>query len=615
MELFRLFGTVLIDDKDAIESLKKVDNQGKTTKTGLSDMAKKGAVIGTAVVAGCAVAVGGLLSLANSTSDTAAGWLELSQRTDIGVESLQRWGYAASQSGADVGKLEVGMKKLSTSIVDAQGGSEKAIAAYDALGISMSDLSKMSPEQTFDAVMAKLADMPASAEKNVIGNQLLGKSYTELKPLLDSGSAGMEALKNKADELGIVMSEKNVVAAEGFGDSMDNVKLAADGIKNNLMTALMPQLTGLMDWFVASMPAIQDFVTNALDKVSIAIQWIGDNSNILLPILGAVAAAFVVMQVIGVVSALMTAWTTVTTVATAVQTAFNAVMAANPIALVIIAIVALIAIGVSLWKNWDTIKEKASEIFGKLKEVVGDAIEKVKGFFQKIIDFVKDNWQGLLLLIVNPFAGAFKLAYDNCEGFRNKVNEIFEKIKGGISDKINAIKTTISNVFGLIKAIMSDPFEAAKTAISLVIDKIKGFLNFNWEFPKLKMPHFSFSGSMNPLKWAEDGLPKIGVEWYAKGGIFDRPTIFNTPYGLKGVGDASSPEIVAPLSELNAIIREEISNIIQSLFSLSDTGGQEIVIRNNLYLDGRTIYENVKTRAKSDNVANNSYSSSWPDYA
>jgi uncharacterized protein YjbJ (UPF0337 family) len=593
MELFRLFGTVLIDDKEALAALKNVDEKGQKTKNSLQDIAKKGAAIGAAVIAGTGAAIGGMLALANSTSDTAGKWLELSQRTDIGVESLQRWGYAAVQSGADVEKLEVGMKKLSTNIVDATAQSGASRDAFGKLGLSMSDLSKMSPEQTFDAIMAKLADMPESAEKNVIGNQLLGKAYTELKPLLAEGSAGMEALKNKANELGIVMSEDSVKAAEGFGDQMDDVKMSFDGIKNKIVGDLLPSLSNMLTWFSDKMPAIQETAGNALGFISDTIGFIAENSNILIPVLGGLAAAFVIMQIIGVVNGLMAAYTAFTTTATGVQIGLNAALMANPVGLVVAAIAALIAIGIALYMNWDKIKEKAGEIFGKLQDVVGGAIEKIKGFFQKVIDFVKNNWQGLLLLIVNPFAGAFKLAYDNCEGFRNKVNEIFEKIKSAISDKINAIKTTVSSVFGLIKDIMANPFEAAKAAISIVIDKIKGFLNFKWEFPKLKMPHFSISGSMNPLKWIEEGLPKIGVDWYAKGGIFDKPTIFNTPYGLKGVGDASSPEVVAPLSDLNRMIEDGISRAIAPLY-MNQPQAEAPIIENTIYFSDDKVWASAK---------------------
>lgn len=576
MELFRLFGSVIIDDKDALNALKKVDDQGKKTKDNLSIIAEKGAKIGAAIVAGTGVAVTGLLALGLKTSDTAAKWLELSQRTDIGVESLQRWGYAASQSGADVEKLEVGMKKLSTSIVDAKSGSDDAVAAYDALGISMSDLANMSPEQTFDTVMAKLADMPESAEKNVIGNQLLGKSYTELKPLLAEGSAGMEALKNKANDLGIVMSEDSVKSAEGFGDQMDSVKASFDAIVNKVVVDLIPVLNNMLQWFLDNSPQIQSVAGSALGFISDTIGFIADHANTLIPILGGLTTAFIGMKIIGVINGLMAAYTAFTTTATGAQLSLSAAMMANPIGLVVAAIAALIAIGVALYMNWDKIKAKATEIFGKLQDVVGGAIDKIKGFFQRVIDFVKNNWQGLLLLIVNPFAGAFKLAYDNCEGFRNKVNSVFEAIGKIISDKVNDVKN--------------------------IIGKIKDFFNFEWKFPKLKLPHFSFSGSMNPLKWAEEGLPKIGVEWYANGGIFSKPTIFNTPYGLKGVGDAKSPEVVAPLSDLNAMIGKSIGEAIAPLFFTKETSAP--VIEFTAYFGDDKVLKSVRRAEKSEAKSN-----------
>jgi hypothetical protein len=180
---------------------------------------------------------------------------------------------------------------------------------------------------------------------------------------------------------------------------------------------------------------------------------------------------------------------------------------------------------------------------------------------------------------------------------RDTAINIFESIKTGISEKIEAVKNAISTVFGAVKDIMSKPFETAKEVISGVIEKIKGFLNFNWEFPKLKLPHFSVSGTMNPLKWIDEGLPKISVEWYAKGGIFSKPTIFNTPYGLKGVGDAPSPEVVAPLSNLTSIIGDEISKALVPLY-MNQTKEKAPIIDNKIYLDGdvlfRTMYEKLQ---------------------
>ncbi len=522
MELFKLFGTILIEDQKAIESLKKVDEKGKKSKTTLGDIADKGAKIGAAVVAGAGVAVGGLMALANGTADTTDKWDKLSLRTGIAVEELQRWGYAAGQSGADITVLETGMKKLSDTMVNAQNGSKSAQDAYTQLGISMSELSTMSPEETFNRVMYSLAEMEDGALKNSIGNDLLGKSYVELKPLIQSGADGMTDLKNRADELGIVMSEDAVASGVVFGDTLADVKSSLGATKDKIVAELMPRLTEMLNWVLEHMPSIQEVAGNVLNFIADAIGFICDNSNILIPILGGVLGAFIALKIISVINGLMTAYTAFTTTATGVQIGLNAALMANPIGLVIIAITALIAIGIALYMNWDKIKAGAQAL-----------------------------WQ--------------------------KITTVFSGIKDSISRSVEVIKTKVSTVFGAIKDIMSRPFEAASGVIKGVIEKIKGFLSFKWEFPKLKMPHFKMSNaSINPLDWIKNGLPRLEVDWYAKGGIFSKPTIFNTPYGLKGVGDASSPEVVAPLHKLQEMLdlNEKKQDIVVNFYPQNMTEGE-----------------------------------------
>ena len=100
---------------------------------------------------------------------------------------------------------------------------------------------------------------------------------------------------------------------------------------------------------------------------------------------------------------------------------------------------------------------------------------------------------------------------------------------------------------------ITNAINAARDAVDLAIQKIKGFFDFDFEWPKLKMPTFSISGSMNPLNWLRDGVPKLSVNWNAEGGIFDKPTIFGTTRGLQGVGE-SGPEAIMPLSKLQTML-------------------------------------------------------------
>lgn len=132
---------------------------------------------------------------------------------------------------------------------------------------------------------------------------------------------------------------------------------------------------------------------------------------------------------------------------------------------------------------------------------------------------------GLVVTLLAGLVGAFVTAYTTSESFKNKVNAVFDGVKSAVSTAINFVK---------------------------------GLLNFEWKWPKIPLPHFSFSGSINPLDWPSKGLPKIGVDWYAKGGIFDEPTLFATPSGLKGVGEAG-PEAVAPISTLMGYVRQAVA--------------------------------------------------------
>src|SRR5690554_5974909 len=96
--------------------------------------------MGAGILAGAGAAGAGLLALVNRTANVADEIDKLSERTGINREELQRWKYAAEQSGGDVGKLEVGIKTLSGIMDDATNGNEKAIEGFSKLGITLDDL-------------------------------------------------------------------------------------------------------------------------------------------------------------------------------------------------------------------------------------------------------------------------------------------------------------------------------------------------------------------------------------------------------------------------------------------------------------------------------------------
>ncbi len=259
--IFRVLGEIFIDSAEANKSIdtttEKAEKSSAKVGSAFSSIAKGAAAVGTAVVAGATAVGTAAYKMAMSTAEQADYIDKLSERTGIGREELQRWKHAADQSGVSVDSFKNGIKKMSDVVDDANNGSKTAATAISRLGLSLDDLNKMSTEEKFNAITAALADMEDGAERNALGNDLLGKSYTEMLPMLNAGSEGMEALKKEADDLGLVMSEDAVKAGVKLGDTIANVKDAFGGLMNRIGTAAIPLIQRFADMIIAGLPKIQ----------------------------------------------------------------------------------------------------------------------------------------------------------------------------------------------------------------------------------------------------------------------------------------------------------------------------------------------------------------------
>ena len=317
----------------------------------------------------------------------------------------------------------------------------------------------------------------------------------------------------------------------------------------------------------------------------------------------AIVKAASVVQTYALVAA-QAVWNVAATIGAGVTWALGAAFAflTSPIGLVILAIGAIIAIGVLLWKNWDTVKEKAGQLgvwlgekFNSIKESIGNAIEGfknkfpvafafiegvfngwkatvdgvingVKQVFQGVIDFVQGvftgNWSQALEGLKSIFSGAFgvlsSLALAPLNAMKGVVvgalsavnvatNGKLSEIKSFFTTHLEGAKSTVVGILDGIKNAFSEKLEAAKSIVSGAVNAIKGFFNFKWELPKLKMPHFSIKGdfSLMPPK-----VPTMGVEWYKDGGIMTNPTLFGINGNNAMVGGEAGAEAILPLSEL-----------------------------------------------------------------
>lgn len=157
---------------------------------------------------------------------------------------------------------------------------------------------------------------------------------------------------------------------------------------------------------------------------------------------------------------------------------------------------------------------------------------------------------------------------------------------GGVAIVFNNLLVIAQNVWNGIRAAIEDPIGTAKTFVKNAIDAIKGFFNFKFQWPHIPLPHFSISGSANPLDWLSGGLPHISVEWYAKGGIVDGATLIGA--GEKG------PEAIIPLYE------PYFSKWGDMFAEHMDVGSSTT---NNYYIDGNLVQADAVLAAALDTVA------------
>lgn len=265
-------------EKESNETAKALDKAAKTDKFaklksalgGIGTALKVAGKATAAMVGGVTTAAGALVKLTTNTAETADEIDKMSQKIGISKQSYQEWSYVMGQNGMDVNALQSGMKTLNTQMLKAQNATDASSTALGRLGVSVTDSSGKlrSQEDVLYDTIAALADMPEGAERAKLAQELLGKSGTELAPLLNQGGQAIKDLTQRAHDLGLVMSDEAVDAGVKLGDTMDDVKKSVKALGTRLGSSLMPIVQKMADKLLEYMPKFQEL----FDKIAPAIE-------------------------------------------------------------------------------------------------------------------------------------------------------------------------------------------------------------------------------------------------------------------------------------------------------------------------------------------------------
>lgn len=236
----------------AVDQTKTAFDSIKRGLGGLTDTARS--VNGLLDNIGVGVSLAGLTALVKSAIDTGDALDEMSQRVGVSVETLSVWKPAAEQSGVSGESFEKGLRKLSTTMLEAATGSEEAARNFTAVGVAFKN--QDGTLRDTDQVLLDLAErfkaMPDGAQKTALAVQLFGKSGAELIPFLNQGRDGINELSAEMQALGVQMSGETAAQAGEFNDALDKLKLASTSIGNQIIASLLPALNDMAGGMVES---------------------------------------------------------------------------------------------------------------------------------------------------------------------------------------------------------------------------------------------------------------------------------------------------------------------------------------------------------------------------
>ena len=200
---------------------------------------------GVAVAAVAAAVVATAKALWDAT--TAAGaWADnlitLSAQTDISTDTLQKWDYAARFIDVDTNTMAKGLQKIQSEQTKAIGSKKKYIQILGGEKIALKDANgeMKTTEQVFFEAIDAIGAIKDETKRNAAAQDLFGKSYAELKPLIDGGSEALRAYCQEAEELGIVLSDDDVSALGEFDDEMNRFQANMEAAGKKLAVAFLP---------------------------------------------------------------------------------------------------------------------------------------------------------------------------------------------------------------------------------------------------------------------------------------------------------------------------------------------------------------------------------------
>lgn len=484
-------------------------------KDGVGDVTRELGALGRKLLWIGGAGAAALYGLVHSFASAGEELVRLSGKIGIDIEKLQELQHWAKQNEVGTDTLERSLSFMSKGLGLAARGKGKLAEAAERLGIKLTGADKKL--RSIDDLLPEFADalnnLDDTGKRTALSMEIFGRAGADMLPGLKNGSQGMILAAQEARRLGLVMSREAAEGGDAFGDAQNRVIGALTGLRNAAGGALLPTLTALADKLAAflvdhradierfarafaqelpiALAKTRDFVVELWQKteplrrlIAALVEHFGAaqvvaatlavvlGGKLLVSIVTLVPALYEFGAVLfgTVIPALISVATTIFSTVVPAVLAFTAALLTNPITWIVIAIVALVAAGIWLAKNWDKVAAFFVELWGTIRDAfvtafnwvienvpfllgpVGLIIKhwtKVKAFFVALWSFVKDSfasaWEwvkkyGLYLLgPVGLIIKHWTQVKDFFLGLWTTVQDVFARIVDHVRERVGAL--------------------------------------------------------------------------------------------------------------------------------------------------------------------------------
>ena len=450
MDLFKLVGSIFVDNEQANESLSKTDKKASSVGETFGKVAKGAAAIGTAAVAGAATLTTAVVGMASSSASSMDVIDKASQRMGVSAEYYQELAHAANLSGVEMGTLEAAAKKLEGTDIDMS--------------------------QALDQIYS----MESAEDRARVAADLFGDSVAyKLTPMLNASGEDFAAMRQEANDLGLVMSGDTVAAGAALNDSLSNLKDSAGALMTEVGASLMPVVQQFAEALLGFMPQIHDLLERLTPIISKTFETLLppllELIESLLPVIFQLIEQLIppIMEIIQTILPIMAQL-----FATLMPVFVQLCQAILPV------VVNLIN---QLLPLLDPIIQLLNPILQLLLAVLDPLLQLINLILPPIIDLVT----AVAGVLSDLLGDAIGWIVDKFTSFKDTTQTVFEKVREFIETPIQKVvdffgrfKTTVQSVISIVKEKFTDFRDKVKEVFNSIIDFVKkpinavlGFLN------------------------------------------------------------------------------------------------------------------------------------------